>query len=407
MYLSKSKTIKILSCAIIISVFFSFLFLISDISHAAKTDKIKVFFNDPPDSKNIDVELANFIDSAKVSVNAHFYQVNRTCIIEAFIRAAQRLKPQNVKLITEGKYYNNNKKQRKTKGETFFDSYQRLENAGIVIVTDEMFGNGGSGECHNKFCVVDGEKVWTGSYNATDNNTIKDYNNGVILESKEAAKIYNEEFSIMYDNHLFGKKKTNLTSSHSFYIDSVEVEAYFAPTDGVIDRMVSYIDNAKKSVSFVIFAFTEDNFENALYAKYKNGVTVRGMCDDLGAGGKSSGYSALLSRNMDVKKDSNPQSMLHDKFLVVDPESDNALVITGSFNYTKAADTKNDENVIVIHDKYYAQLYYNEFAKLFGVPMIKIVDKPASVSETREVTVKKNEPVKPPSTSEVIINKTK
>lgn len=359
------------------------LVVLNDIAYAGKTDKIKVFFNDPPDSKNIDIELANFIDSAKVSVYAHFYQLNRTCVVDALIRAAARLKPQNVRLVTEGKYYSNTKKQRKTKGETFSDCYQRLEAAGIVIAADDMFGTAGSGECHNKFCIVDGEKVWTGSYNPTDNNTIKDYNNAVILDSKDAARIYNEEFSNMFDSHLFGKNKTPLRSSHSFVIDSVEVEAYFAPLDGVIDRMDNYISNARNSVSFVIFAFTEDNFENALYSRFKSGVTVRGMCDDLGAGGRSSGYKSLLEKGMEVKKDSNPQSMLHHKFLVIDPESGtNAVVITGSFNYTKAADTKNDENVIAIHDKYYAQRYYNEFAKLYGVPMIKIDEGTAEVKQT-------------------------
>ncbi len=362
----KLKKMNHLLFLIILLLFFSTLFFIFNYRNviAGQTDKIKVFFNDPPDTKNIDIELANFIDSAKTSVNAHFYQINRQCIIDAFIRAARRLGGKNVKIITESKYYTNKK---------FVAFYARLEAAGITIITDQSDGSKGSGESHNKFCIIDSKKVWTGSYNATDNNTIKDHNNALILDSSEAAKIYNEEFSMMYDSLQFGSKKSRVRAKHKFQIDSIEVEIYFSPADDVNGIIAEQIRKAVNCISFVIFAFTDDNIEEALISKHKSGITVKGMCDDLSAGGKSSGYYALIANNMNIKKDSNPRSQLHHKFIVFDHESDTAaVVITGSHNYTKAANTKNDENIVLIHDKYYAQLYYNEFAKLFGVPLIKM-----------------------------------
>ena len=219
---------------------------------SAPTDKIKVFFNDPPDTRNIDIELANFIDSASKSVSAHFYQINRQTVIDAFVKAAKRLGPKNVRIITESKYYNNKK---------FIDFYCQLEAAGIVIKTDESDGSKGSGESHNKFCVVDSVKVWTGSYNATDNNTVKDHNNALILDSVDAATIYDEEFNMMYESLLFGSKKTPVRAKHNILIDSVEVEIYFSPEDDVNGIIASYIRKAAAAVSFVIFAFTEDDIE--------------------------------------------------------------------------------------------------------------------------------------------------
>ncbi|OQA77073.1 MAG: Phospholipase D precursor [bacterium ADurb.Bin243] len=356
-------------------------------SYAAKTDKIKIFFNDPPDTKNIDIELANFIDSASKSVIAHFYQINRQCVIDAFVRAAKKLGPKNVKIITESKYYKNKK---------FVPFYAQLEAAGISILTDESDGSKGSGESHNKFCVVDSARVWTGSYNATDNNTVKDHNNALILDSTDAANIYTEEFSMMYDRLLFGSRKEPTRAKHKFSIDSVEVEIYFSPADNVNGIIENYIRKASAAVSFVIFAFTEDNIEDALISRHKAGVNVRGMCDDLSAGGKSSGYYTLLSNNMNIKKDSNPRAQLHHKFTVIDHESGtSAVVITGSHNYTKAANTKNDENIVIIHDRYYAQLYFNEFAKLYGAPMIKIAEPALSI----------NQGLKQSSTAEVQLNK--
>ncbi len=364
--------------------------------YSAQTDKLKIFFNDPPDSKNIDIELANFIDSAQKSVNCHFYQLNRQAVVDALLRAVKRLGAQNVKLITESKYYNTPKKKKKN---TFVETYDMLQAAGITILMDDMFGNGGHGESHNKFCVVDSKKVWTGSYNPTDNNTVQDYNNALLIDSEEAAKIFNAEFSNMYDAHLFGSKKPVVQMKRSVMLDSVEIEIYFSPADDVNGKIVDYINKAKRSISFVIFAFTEDNIENALYNKHSAGVNVRGICDNLSAGGQSSGYESLVGRKMNIKKDANSRAQLHDKFTVFDHESDTtAVVITGSHNYTKAANIKNDENIIIIHDKYYAQLYYNEFAKIFGAPLVKIdgaASQPAQakqvqpdVSKTGEVEVK-------------------
>ncbi len=378
----------------LILLFSIFLFYIPD-AISAPTDKIKVFFNDPPDTKNIDIELANFIDSASVSVIAHFYQINRQCVIDAFIRATKRLGSKNVKIITESKYYTSKK---------FVPFYAQLEAAGIVIVTDMSDGSKGSGECHNKFCVVDSKKVWTGSYNTTDNNTVKDHNNALILDSTDAAAIYTEEFSTMYDQLSFGSKKSPVRSKHKFSIDSVEVEIYFSPADDVNGIIAQYIRNAMTTISFVIFAFTDDNIEDALITRHKAGVLVRGMCDDLSAGGKSSGFYTLMNHDMNIKKDSNPRSQLHHKFIAFDHESDtNAVVITGSHNYTKAANTKNDENIVIIHDKYYAQLYFNEFAKLYGAPMIKIQDNAKSTGQLTNAAPATTQPVKLKSTSETEI----
>jgi phosphatidylserine/phosphatidylglycerophosphate/cardiolipin synthase-like enzyme len=386
-------------CFILITLFF---ISVPYYAQSAPTDKIKVFFNDPPDTRNIDIELADFIDSASKSVSAHFYQINRQTVIDAFVRAAKRLGPKNVRIITESKYYNSKK---------FIDFYSQLEAAGIVVKTDEADGSKGSGECHNKFCVVDSIKVWTGSYNATDNNTVKDHNNALILDSIDAATIYDEEFNMMYESLLFGSKKSPVRAKHNIFIDSVEVEIYFSPEDDVNGIIASYIRKAAAAVSFVIFAFTDDDIEEALISKHNSGVLVRGICDDLSAGGTSSGYYKLLSHQMNIKKDSNPRAQLHHKFTVFDHESDTAaVVITGSHNYTKAANKKNDENIVIIHDKYYAQLYYNEFAKLYGAPMIKIQEPKSSAAaaatqksmpQTAEVNV-----ININKTAEINVNKT-
>jgi phosphatidylserine/phosphatidylglycerophosphate/cardiolipin synthase-like enzyme len=54
-------------------------------------------------------------------------------------------------------------------------------------------------------------------------------------------------------------------------------------------------------------------------------------------------------------------SILHDKFAVIDGET----LETGSFNFTSAAERKNAENVIVLHDPAVAQHYTDEWDRLW------------------------------------------
>lgn len=59
---------------------------------------------------------------------------------------------------------------------------------------------------------------------------------------------------------------------------------------------------------------------------------------------------------------------LHHKYAIIDhsnPESD-PIVITGSHNWSGAAETTNDENTLIIHDATVANLFYQEFMALYG-----------------------------------------
>ena len=53
---------------------------------------------------------------------------------------------------------------------------------------------------------------------------------------------------------------------------------------------------------------------------------------------------------------------MHDKFIVVDGQ----LVETGSFNFTSSAESRNAENVLVLHDPVVAQRYGQEWGRLWA-----------------------------------------
>ncbi len=71
-------------------------------------------------------------------------------------------------------------------------------------------------------------------------------------------------------------------------------------------------------------------------------------------------YKNLIANNIKIKKDTNPAIMHHKVFII-----DNRTLITGSYNPTKSANTKNDENILIIHDERIAKKYLEEFEKLY------------------------------------------
>ena len=79
-------------------------------------------------------------------------------------------------------------------------SVEDLLAAGIRVVTDADR----SGLMHNKFLVVDGRYVWTGSFNTTDNGAYKNNNNAIWIDSPELAANFTTEFTEMFIAEQFG-----------------------------------------------------------------------------------------------------------------------------------------------------------------------------------------------------------
>ncbi|UCC43313.1 MAG: hypothetical protein JSU65_09200, partial [Candidatus Zixiibacteriota bacterium] len=58
---------------------------------------------------------------------------------------------------------------------------------------------------------------------------------------------------------------------------------------------------------------------------------------------------------------------LHTKYMLIDPLSDDPVVITGSANFSEASTVNNDENMLIIRgNKRVADIYLGEFMRLFN-----------------------------------------
>ena len=219
-----------------------------------------------------------------------------------------------------------------------------------LVVDDENYGEiigGGvrkddsSQYTHNKFCVIDGKIITTGSFNPTDNEAHKNNNNLLVIHSKYLASNYEDEFKELWKGE-FGKGENVKYPVLNF--NGHEIENYFCPEDKCADRIVEELNNAEKSIYFMAFSFTNEEIADAIL--FNDKADIKGLFEKRGSGSKYSQYGRLKDFGLDVRVDNNSYTMHHKVFII-----DNETVITGSMNPTGAGDYKNDENIFIIHDK--------------------------------------------------------
>ena len=72
-------------------------------------------------------------------------------------------------------------------------------------------------------------------------------------------------------------------------------------------------------------------------------------------------FDVFMRDELNVLLDGNSGQM-HHKAIIIDEK----IVITGSYNFTRSAATRNDESVVIIYDEDIAGFYLQEFQRVFG-----------------------------------------
>lgn len=342
------------------------------------TNHIKVYFNNPVNTgvssgtnaiylnQSIDDTLISYINRAKYTIDVAVYNYIQSGSLSSISTAINNAYTRGVSVrwIYDGSSSNSG-----------------LSSLNSNIHTLASPTSSSYGIMHNKFIIIDANStnsndaiLWTGStnWNAEQMNT--DVNNVIIFQDKPLALAYTTEFNEMWGgtglspnttNSKFGPDKTDNTP-HSFTIDGKNVELYFSPSDGTNSHILSSINSANDDIFFGVYTFTDNNDANAIKTKFQSGVYTAGIMDQF-----SNTYtpyttlSAVLGTKLKIYTQSS--SIYHNKLLIVDacnPLSD-PLVLTGSHNWTTSADTKNDENTIIIHDATIANIYYQSFYQNF------------------------------------------
>ncbi len=297
-----------------------------------------VYFNTPPHDGTLKSSFINLISRAKYSINLAIYNLNDEDVIN--LLAEKEMEGVKVRIVMEG--------------ENYADNIQHLK--ALNVVADPVEG----GLMHEKIAVVDDEYVWLGSANLTHSSFYDDLNNALILKSHSMAKVLNEEFNLMYEKGFFSNSKSNLATSLS--VEGIKTKIAFSPNGGVFKEIIEEIKTAKRNIYVAMYAFSDPRIALTLMLMEEKGVKIHVLADSLW---NKSRYSIVEDmKEFDFNLYDNPYGLLHDKYMIIDPTLRDARVITGSYNFTRSAQTKNDEILVVFHSQKMAQIYLENFESL-------------------------------------------
>lgn len=120
---------------------------------------------------------------------------------------------------------------------------------------------------------------------------------------------------------------------------------YFSPSGGATDAVIRALNAAKTQVLVQAYSFTSAPIAKALVDAHKRGVQITAVLDKSHETDKYSAATFLHNAGIQPLID-DQHAIAHSKVMVID----SATIITGSFNFTKAAEERNAENLLVIKD---------------------------------------------------------
>jgi phosphatidylserine/phosphatidylglycerophosphate/cardiolipin synthase-like enzyme len=165
----------------------------------------------------------------------------------------------------------------------------------------------------------------------------------------------------MFIQDMFGDNTIPHTPNPSLTVDGVPIQTFFSPDDGTAGQIIAALQNARESISFLAFSFTSDPISSVLLEQAAAGVTVIGVFEESQYYSNiGSEYENLLSAGLDVRLDGNENNMHHKVFII-----DGETVITGSYNFSRSAEERNDENTIIIYSPEIAAKYLSEFERIY------------------------------------------
>lgn len=138
------------------------------------------------------------------------------------------------------------------------------------------------------------------------------------------------------------------------------VSTYFSPKRGAADQVIGFIDRCNEFIDAAVYSITHDGIADALIRAHGRGVRVRILMDKSQAGLKSADDEKMEAAGIEIRRDTQT-GLMHNKFVI----GDGTAVATGSFNWTKNADSRNAENFVILRLKYAIEDFQREFNELW------------------------------------------
>ncbi len=338
--------------------------------------------------------LMGFLNDAKSkkrSLYCAFYEIQYMPFLKALKDVKAKCK--NIEIVYSAQPEQNKDSTDPLKGK---GNKISLTNAGLLGVSHPRTK---ANQPHNKFMVLCEDEVpievWTGSTNITLSGIFGQSNTGHRIRDKQLAAKYKKYWDTLKDNPDLSELSDVSTKIQSD-ADLTKLKngnyVFFSPRDlphpkkTVPNQLKTYRDLIESASNLVcmIFPFNYDEIFKTVYDEEKDYLRLlifEKMSEAKRAKSKADSDPDLLvtagavldSAVEQFVKEVSPAKTVkggikyvHNKIFLIDPLSDDPVVVTGSANFSQPSVTSNDENTVVIKgDKRVADIYLTEFNRLF------------------------------------------
>ena len=327
---------------------------------------IKIYLTDfttrlKPDTNcisNICQAIVNDINNTTQTIDMAVYGWESVPAVENALSKAKE-RGVKIRLVTDTKIPQDKHYPDSEKIISLADEYNTDFNAQSKMLTNYLM--------HNKFMIFDGKKVLTGSMNFSRTGLSGfNANSIVVINSLHVAELFKKEFEQM----LSGKFHTNKMPSEynkNINLGNSTISVFFSPQDKALSReIIPLINNSEKYIYIPTFVLTHQGLTDALINAKKRGVDVKIIIDGTSSTQIHTKHHVLRTAGVPVKAE-NYAGKMHMKTIIIDDK----YTILGSMNFSNSGENRNDENIVLIEDKKFAEFYKDYFNYIW----VKIPDK--------------------------------
>lgn len=216
---------------------------------------------------------------------------------------------------------------------------------GIVV-------DGDDGLMHCKYMISDSKTLWGGSTNLTQTSLDIHYNDVFLCSDQDILQRFENHFEKAYRNEFKSSRKS----------DEQKGIVFFSPEDQPFEQLMDFLSKAKEEVMIGIYALSDYRIAHFLKVLSAHGVRILIFVDKDWNLNNPYSQSEEIADYTVLRYDRLEAGLMHQKFIIVDAKT----VLFGSYNFTGAAETKNDEFFIISSHPAVVQSYRDRFLELWA-----------------------------------------
>jgi phosphatidylserine/phosphatidylglycerophosphate/cardiolipin synthase-like enzyme len=149
-----------------------------------------------------------------------------------------------------------------------------------------------------------------------------------------------------------------ITHAADLTLNNTPTKICFSPQGGCTEAIVSVINDAKTEVLVQAYSLTSSPIARALLNAHKRKIKVDVLLDKSQRKKHYRSTTLMANAGIPIFVD-DEHSIAHNKVMIIDKK----IVITGSFNFTRAAEETHAENLLIIRNRDLAKVYVENWEK--------------------------------------------